>query len=460
MRHIIAISDIHLSQLEHGTGLWMRYRQAPYIPDKELVAMLTALRERMRGEELELILNGDIFDFDAPWNEGLKIHLPKSRRTSTIALPVMEGILRDHSEFATALGGLLADGHTLVFVSGNHDVEMTMDEVRHIIREALCNAAIASGAASSRNEIGAHVLFRAWFHLTRDGALFEHGHQYDETNCYRTIMLPYDKNGANIAPTLGSLSSRYFSARLGYFNPHVDESFMLSFWGYVKHWVTYYLFSTRFILTTFFTGATKTIFELIKNRGKLPPSRTEQNRLAAIAETGADPAAIDRHLALAKPPVDERLPKLLNDLGIDRVGFGVLAVIAAALWIHFTFGWQMALASIPISGFIAYALLMPRRDSLVGLWKSVQQATHEIAKIHQAKAVVFGHTHHASGLWENGIFYGNTGSWSAAYRDVECTQPLTDARPLIWLAHASDNEPLRGGLAVWKDNQFIGQVPE
>ena len=40
MLHTVAISDIHLCELEPGDGLWMRYRQAPYSPDSEVAAML------------------------------------------------------------------------------------------------------------------------------------------------------------------------------------------------------------------------------------------------------------------------------------------------------------------------------------------------------------------------------------------------------------------------------------
>ena len=67
MRHTVVISDVHLSEVERGSGLWMRYRQRPYLPDGEIAAMLGAVRRELRdGDELTVALNGDIFDFDAP----------------------------------------------------------------------------------------------------------------------------------------------------------------------------------------------------------------------------------------------------------------------------------------------------------------------------------------------------------------------------------------------------------
>ena len=44
MRHTVAISDIHLCEVERTDGLWMRYRQAPYSPDNDLAAMFTRYR--------------------------------------------------------------------------------------------------------------------------------------------------------------------------------------------------------------------------------------------------------------------------------------------------------------------------------------------------------------------------------------------------------------------------------
>ena len=70
MRHTIAISDIHLCEVERTSGLWMRYRQARYSPDNDLATMLDTVREKVRaggpGDQICLVLNGDIFDFDAP----------------------------------------------------------------------------------------------------------------------------------------------------------------------------------------------------------------------------------------------------------------------------------------------------------------------------------------------------------------------------------------------------------
>jgi hypothetical protein len=70
--------------------------------------------------------------------------------------------------------------------------------------------------------------------------------------------------------------------------------------------------------------------------------------------------------------------------------------------------------------------------------------------MHGARAVVFGHTHHASGEWEEGRFYGNCGTWAPSFRDVACTIPVEAARPLIWL-RTDETGRFEGGLYRWKD---------
>lgn len=459
MRHTVAISDIHLSQLELTDGLWMRYRQAPFITDSDLVAMLDAFRERTRGDEIELVLNGDIFDFDAPWVQDGKTHLPDARRDAETAIFVLRGILRDHAELFATIGKILAENGTVVFVAGNHDVEFVLEEIRLFLRDTLTAAATASGATEARDAIASRILFRSWFYISTDNVLFEHGHQYDETNSCLTIMTPFSRDRKNIAPTFGSLVARYFCARLGYFNPHVEDSYMLSFFGYIKHGIRYYLFSSRSIVATFTRGMSRTLVELIRNRIPEVPEHREENIAAAIQETGVDRARIEEHLALSAPPLDVSLWRSLRTLGIDRLAFGFFVVTLAFIWQRLTHGPTLLAAAFPIAMMIGYVLIVRRQTTLDEVWSNVKNASRELSRIHGTHAVVFGHTHHAAGAWEDGIFYGNTGSWSAAYVDVECTKPLNDRRPLVWLTRKDETSPLTGGLVMWKDGEFTDPSP-
>lgn len=543
MRHTVAISDIHLCELEPTDGLWMRYRQAKYSPDGEIAAMLDALREQVRKgaegtgglangltgglsadptggmtkgpapaarDELTLVLNGDVFDLDAPrviGNESVVHDLP---RTAEHAVPAMEAILADHPVFVAALGRVVADGHTVVFVAGNHDIQLTLPEVRDAVRRRVVDAAMeelarreaasqtacdggqagcgagqaacdgdqtgcgagqadcdgghagcgvgqaACAAGTSEAALAARVLFRAWFHRTHDGIIIEHGNQYDSYCSYRYPMAPFGRRPGEIQPTMGSLVSRLLVSRMGYFNPHVDSSFMLSGLGYLAHWARYYLFSRRSLVLAFVLGAMRTMVELVRRRQPGHRALRRADLAAAVRETGASLVAVAKHARLFARPAEDCLGRVARELWLDRAGLALLAALAALAWLWWMPEGLGPAALLAPMILIAYEYVVPK-PPLDAVWQGVNRAARLVARAHRAKAVIFGHTHNPESSWEGGVFFGNTGSWSAAFEDIECTKPVFEARPLVWLRSEGEGAESRltGGLLMWKDDRFL-----
>jgi UDP-2,3-diacylglucosamine pyrophosphatase LpxH len=455
MPHTVAISDIHLCEHEPESGLWMRYRQAPYAPDGEIAAMLDALRAQVRGDALSLILNGDVFDFDAPRVVGAESVHHDLPRSAEHAVPTIEAILRDHAIFVAALGRIVADGHTVVFVSGNHDPQMTLPEVRRVIAARVIAAArnaLGDHAPEGDEPLAARVVFRAWFHRTADGIIVEHGHQYDSYCSYRYPMSPFGRDPREIQPTMGSLVARHLSARMGYFNPHVDSSYMLSAIGYMAHWARYYLFSRRSLAAAWAVGAVRTLVELVRRREPGSRARRRANIAAAVSEAGAPLKRTARHARLFAPPAEDKLALVARELWIDRVMLGLLAAVAGLVWLIAASGPLAVGAVLPPILLLLYEAMTPKIP-LLETWRRVSRAARRVARVHDARAVIFGHTHRPEGSWEDGVFFGNTGSWSAAYLDVECTRPLDDERPLVWL-RSDARGALTGGLHAWKAGRF------
>ncbi|WP_437636477.1 hypothetical protein [Sorangium sp. So ce854] len=479
----MAISDIHLCELEPTAGLWMRYRQAPYSPDGEIAAMLDALRGEVRKgtggaggrgterDELTLVLNGDIFDLDAPRvidNESVVHDLP---RTAEHAVPAIEAILRDHPVFVAAVGRVVADGHTVVFVAGNHDIQLTLPEVRDAVRRRIVGAALdalsargdapparSAGAPAGelRAALEARVVFRAWFHRTRDGVIVEHGNQYDSYCSYRYPMAPFGRKPGEIQPTMGSLVSRLLVSRMGYFNPHVDSSFMLSGFGYLAHWARYYLFSGRSLVLAFAVGALRTMIELVRRRDPCRRALRRAGLRAAARETGAPLPAVVKHARLFARPAEDCLGRVARELWLDRLGLALVGIVAALACLWWLPEGLTAAALLAPTLLVAYECAVPK-PTLDAVWQGVNRAARLVARAHGAKAVIFGHTHNPEGSWEGGVFFGNTGSWSAAFEDIACTKPVFEARPLVWLRSddgASPEAPLSGGLLMWKDARF------
>jgi UDP-2,3-diacylglucosamine pyrophosphatase LpxH len=452
VRHTVVISDIHLCELERSSGLWMRYRQEPYGPDQEIQKMLAALRERVRGDDLTLVLNGDIFDFDAPrvlGNDSVFHDLPRSAEHT---VPMLGSVLDDHPIIVEALGEVLAEGHTVVFIAGNHDVQLTLPEVREVLTARLVEAAVrVAPEGSSREGLRARVLHRAWFHRTEDGIVIEHGNQYDSYCSYRYPMEPFGKEPRVIQPTMGSLASRHLTSRMGFFNPHVDGSYMLSALGYARHWASCYLFSRHSLVVAWFVGAVRTVLELFRVREPASRARQRANIEAAMRETGVAFLRVARHARLCARPAEDLLGRVLRELWLDRVALLALTVVLAAGWMLWARGLAVVGVALIPAIFLIYELLVPK-PTIDATWATVQSAARRVAKVHRAAAVVFGHTHRPEGQWEGGVFFGNSGSWSAAYKDIACTVPLDRYRPLVWLQ--SRGGKLAGGLMRWAEGRF------
>jgi UDP-2,3-diacylglucosamine pyrophosphatase LpxH len=455
MAHTVVLSDIHLCELERQPGLWMRYRQRPFCPDDELVAMLSELRRRVRGESLTLVLNGDIFDLDAPRVIDGTSQFHNLPRDAAHSAPVLAAILDDHPEFVRALGEILAEGHTLVFIAGNHDIQLTLPELRELLLDRVVQAARSAGAD---DDAGRRVLFRAWFHRTDDGIHVEHGHQYDSYCSYRYPVAPFGRAPGEIQPTVGSLTSRLLTARMGFFNPHVDGSFMLSALGYFGHWVRRYMLSRHSLVFSWMLGSIRTMLELVRVRSDLDPARLEADIQQTSRETGVAEDRVWAHALLFVPPAEEQLGRVLRELWLDRLALTVLAALLSLLgfWLA-PWGHPLLGAALGPALFAGYELFTPK-PTLDETWRAVQRKARQVAEIQGASAVVFGHTHHSEARWEDGVFYGNSGSWSAAFLDIACTRPLDPARPVIWLRNHGGR--LAGGMARWREGAFEFPAPE
>jgi len=450
MRHTIAVSDIHLCEVERTDGLWMRYRQARFSPDDDLATMLDTVRSKVSatpGDELCLVLNGDIFDFDAPRvveGESVFHDLP---RTAENAVPAIGAILDDHPAFIAALGRVLADGHEVVFVSGNHDVLLTLPEVRAVVEGRLL-AAAGSAVARSR------IVFRAWFHLTPDGILLEHGHQYDGYCAHRYPMVPFGLDRREIHPTMGSLTTRNLVSRMGFFNPHVDGSYMLSALGYLGHWARYYLFSRHSLMFAYARGAARTLTQLVQRRFPGTRSRRLENVLAAARETGTRLRQVVRHARLYDTPAEDRLRTVIREFWVDRIALLGLTVVLGLVFFLAAHGPLMAGAAVVPALFLTYELSVPK-PPLDETWRRVQRAARRVARVYKARAVVFGHTHQPAGEWVEGVFYGNTGTWSPAFKDLECTQPIAEKRPVVWQKSDGPTGTMTGGLLMWNGAEIV-----
>ena len=425
----------------------MRYRRAEYHPDEELSTLVDHLLATRGDDAIELVYNGDVFDFDAPWVKDGESSFDEFPLDDAGCAEHARRIIRDHETWFRATARLLLAGHRLLLMSGNHDVELHWPGVRRAIREEL--ARLAAIEAGDRGVDAAAIMdrvrFRAWFHVTEDGIYLEHGSQYDIFSGVRYPMLPVTRTRDSIHPQMGKLAFKRTGSRMGYFNPYYEETFYMGFVGYVQHFWHFYARSHRHIWRTWLHGGVRTAAEIWRHRHR--EDWSEENRALAREETGASDEAIDRTQALATTPAEHTMLPILRELWLDRLLL-LLLVIVVTLVAGAAFGLRgagVALAA-TLAASAIYEAIVPKPD--LRTYDSAPSGVKDLFEIHRVRAVAMGHTHRPHGHWESdGRFWGNSGSWCPAFRDQLCTDPVLPKRPLLLLT--SEEKELSGGLYWW-----------
>lgn len=170
-RQVYVISDLHVGGAygDPGDPEDRGFRIATHV--QELASLVRSLAARPAGPvRTELVINGDFVDFLAEREEAAPHwhpFVPEPER----ALAKLDAIIERDRPLFDALRDLVAAGHRLVILLGNHDIELSFPIVRERLREV-----VGAGA-------GADYLF------TYDGeayavgdALIEHGNRYDGFN--------------------------------------------------------------------------------------------------------------------------------------------------------------------------------------------------------------------------------------------------------------------------------------
>jgi UDP-2,3-diacylglucosamine pyrophosphatase LpxH len=165
-----------------------------------------------QAENVELIINGDTFDFltTTPYDTN-------GMTSPAVALQKLDKIISAHEPFFDALRSFIeAPGRSITFLAGNHDIELCFAEVR----ERICRAIV--GATS---DVRLHFCPTRFYRPLPD-VYIEHGNHYDFWNHAiaglwdeqgqpltrepRTIVLPVGSHYFQHAAHAVSLAYAYF----------------------------------------------------------------------------------------------------------------------------------------------------------------------------------------------------------------------------------------------------------
>lgn len=459
MNHTFVVSDIHLSDAEppHPRNpFWKRFKRPAHFVDRTFRRFLGVIQEQAKGAgPIELVFNGDIFDFDsvmvapedAPfpvsWLErrrGLHSDEPKSRYKIGL-------ILKDHPIFFAALRAYILSGNRAVFVIGNHDLELHWESVQQDVLAAI----------GLEKEIQERVRFCDWFYVSNEDTLIEHSNQYDAYSMTLNPVRPFTRLGERIflRVPFANLAARLMVNGMGLFNPHANTSFIKSsFKEYAIFYFRYMLRTQPLIMISWFWSALATAVLSVRDAA-LPAIRdplTLEARINSIAErANSTPGKVLALKELMVHPAVFNPLKILQELWLDRAI--LLGVLVFGSFQLFSF-LNVFVTISPIWFFVFVALFLPR---YIFYAKSVQSEVDEAqrnaitqapraAMITGVSRVVHGHTHIEMHLElagatpdEPSVDYLNTGTWSAAYSDVECTEPF-GRKCFAWIKPGSDGK--------------------
>jgi UDP-2,3-diacylglucosamine pyrophosphatase LpxH len=160
----VVLSDLHL-----GTGVRPGEPNAfeDFRHDEDFESLLAHYDACVGAGELELVLNGDIFDL-------LKVKIGgrwPTEVTDAVACEKLRQCLDGHPRFVRALRSLMArERRRIVFIPGNHDLDMWLPGPQELFRRY-----VAPGAPPER----IHFVTQSDTYYLPDGIQIRHGHQLE-----------------------------------------------------------------------------------------------------------------------------------------------------------------------------------------------------------------------------------------------------------------------------------------
>ncbi len=457
--HTFIISDVHIADgepLDPKRPLWRRYKDPAHFVDEAIRKFLHHARVLSDGARAELILNGDIFDFDcvvatpdAPefpvgWLERRRGLAPECEK----AVWKLGRILDDHPAFLDHLRTWLMDGHDLAYIIGNHDLEMHWAEAQDLFRDRL----------SLPEDCPGKLRFCPWFTISGD-TLVTHGNQLDPYCLCDDPLHPFIEvnRTAQVRLPFGDLAGKFLSNGIGWFNPHVESTYVKPLHEWILFFYRHVLRQQPLILWTWLWSSVAALIASLSAgfRPALRDPLTLEERVNGVALVSRTSPAVVRamHEVRVHPAIFRPL-KVLRELWLDRaflllaIAFGSFQVISTLHMFADVSGWWMvALFAVLLPPFFFYAA---RVDSDV---QEVERNIHKrlglLAHITNTHKVVMGHTHKALHQQVGEIQYANTGHWAPGFSDMACTEPH-GVRGFAWL-HPDGSGGRTLELRQWQD---------
>lgn len=438
----IVVSDMHLADAQEPHPRrphWKAYKQARFFIDDDFAKLVDHVLERAEGH-VEVILNGDIFDFDAVTTlpdelPGPTSWLSRVRGLASeewMSLYKIDVIFDHHPTWFGALKNLLERGHSAIFVIGNHDVELHWPSVQERIQERM----------ALTEEERTRIRFCTSFYISNGDTFVTHGHLFDP---YCTEKTPIDPlilmhGRPRVRIPFGDMANRYMLNGMGYFNPHANENFIMSGREYIAFFFKFMFRAQPLLLWTWFWSSAATLFLVLRDfwTPEMRDPLVVEEKTQTIAEkSNATPAMVRRFNALKIPSAALNPLKIIRTLWLDRGVLFLLTIYLAwqfLLTINFVWPispwWILLFITILFPGFVFYSV---RVKSPVQHTMLLDQRRAElIGRITGTNQGICGHTHVPLVAQFESFRYVNGGFWSPAFKEPTCETRI-GTQTFVWI---------------------------
>jgi UDP-2,3-diacylglucosamine pyrophosphatase LpxH len=455
---------MHLS-LGRPPGRHTFSRLESFFYDDVFERFLARLRrdQRARGRRATLVLGGDVFDFlvitEVPdRKEALAEGISVSAELRRVGLSAsarhaawkLRRIARGHPRFFEAVARWLRAGHRVVVVTGNHDAELYWARVRETLVDLLLLAAdrVAENEAGPRrardaDALAARIEFRQWFYYEPGRLYYEHGNQYEASNCFRYNLCPEASGGrrgerGDLDLPVGSLFVRYLFNSVRQRKPYLANMVsMEQYMSAVARLNLVEMIGVLFRRLPFFRRALRAA-KTFEDRSVRQYRRIHEHRLEELAEREGLPAASLQRIqaqrampdgmtkyrladSILRPVLGKTLKYLVYAVAIFFVWFLAFSLIQSTPWVaEGVLGKASLTALLAVLTVIAVLVLLNRLFSRLhhvpaGVPPNVYEAARVIARETGVLYVVMGHTHLAEcrPLQHTECLFANTGTWTA-----------------------------------------------
>ena len=444
---IVVVSDLHLGRGRNPeTGRFQSLEAFFYDEDFYQFCQYLCRESFQRGQGVTLVFNGDTFDLLRI--EPSPVAADASRKEKRwgptvnpeVAGSMLDDVLAGHARFVEAVASVLEAGHPVVFLPGNHDIELQWSTGQAAVRRAVLAAVRARKGEGAVAPADALLRFEAWFFHEPGRVWIEHGCQYDAESSFRFYLRSRAEKRADAIAQLerdlplGSFCQRYL------YNAFGSLSFIVPSTRANVRYFRWLMVNRPGLLVQVLASHGPFGLQFLRRLGRVvvPTRALEQAHLEELEELAVRSKLgekLKRIEALKDVPLNLVLavrtlvvpPAKLGSVGL------LAAILAAGLWFSlfnvinqaqvagvFKTLLFLLLNGVMVLGLVAasfYALIRDRPDVRPG---PLKRAAQEIVNQLDVSVVTFGHTHDEV-LWRldrpsaGKSWYFNTGTWIAVF---------------------------------------------